>query len=221
MIFFSYSENNYDIERKSRRIELYYNFTKCDTECTYIGINYTTNYVHCECSAANREEIIIAFSFDTFIELVFRSNFILFKCISTFKFIKDSGLLFIPLVLMEFLHAFTTIQTLRQDAQMRKLLERIRVEKENMNNLLKNFNIVSPLEISSERQMINSNETNDENRIQIFQYDSLSYEEALEKDNRSYFKSVFQHFMYNNLFFSILYDNPNYQVFTRGYKNFV
>ena len=49
-----YSEEGKDITIESRRRDMYHNLSFCDNNCSYQGIDYTTNHIHCKCNDINR-----------------------------------------------------------------------------------------------------------------------------------------------------------------------
>ena len=85
-----YSEDGKDVSLSDRREYIYQNVSFCDTGCTYLGINYTTNKVNCECNIKNtldteRVEEEELMNNNIFSKELFSVNINVMKCYKLFK----------------------------------------------------------------------------------------------------------------------------------------
>ena len=80
-------ERERDITIEDRRIEYYPNFTLCENNCTYIGVNYTKNYSICLCDA--KTDVIVERNDTTdeyhfkFSDALPKTNLLVVKCVNT------------------------------------------------------------------------------------------------------------------------------------------
>ena len=80
-------ERERDITIEDRRIEYYPNFTLCENNCTYIRVNYTTNYSICLCDA--KTDVIVERNDTTdeyhfkFSDALPKTNLLVVKCANT------------------------------------------------------------------------------------------------------------------------------------------
>ena len=124
-ICFSYSINKTDIILEDRIVDIYQNFSLCDSNCTYENINISSKIITCKCKIKTEAQTDVGpLSFTKAVSETFKqSNFFVIKCNDlVFDFSDKSSnygfwilliliIIHIPLLIHYFIYGIKSIQT--------------------------------------------------------------------------------------------------------------
>ena len=125
-------ERDRDITIEDRRIEYYPNFTLCENNCTYLGVNYTTNYSVCLCDAktdvvVERNDTTDKYRFK-FSDALPKTNLLVVKCVKTIFtakiFYRNIGF-WIQLILLVTITTLMIIFFLRRNSMIQDVIKKI------------------------------------------------------------------------------------------------
>ena len=136
-------ERERDITIEDRRIEYYPNFTLCENNCTYIGVNYTTNYSICLCDA--KTDVIVERNDTTdeyhfkFSDALPKTNLLVVKCANTIfntkLFYRNIGF-WIQLILLVTITTLLIVFFAKRNTMIQSVIKKIIIYSKPTMNLL-------------------------------------------------------------------------------------